>query len=502
VPTDSLLIEPYFRLLPGCEGILRAIAAEPDDDTHRLVLADWLADNGEPERAELIRLQCRLAGIPEWLTWMLPGEPGRRALRLQIAHRKRWAKGVLWAEFARGMVEGLWLSGESDDWLELLRRARKKHAIRRLRAELRREDWAVFAREALTSLPLGELELSVDGPLGAEEMTTLVHSPCFGLLRLLTVQSRSLTAPAVSLLAEASAPRLRRLSLGSGLGDEGITLFARARGFPQLRQLCLSYNQMGREGALALATHPVCEKVTHLDLAHNRLGDAGLAALASSPCLDQLRALNLRQNDIGSEGAARLARSRLLARLLHLNLYDNSVAQGVADLSRSQQSATLETLDLTGNRIQPEGLERLTGSPTWARMVTLGLGGNNLDDATLAALVSGLVRIESLGLYGNWIGPAGLSALIASNHLGGLKHLDLGGNPIGSEGAKAIAGCADLEELTHLGLCNCEIRVDGMLALARSPHLHKLTHLDLRYNRGYKAARPFLQARFFPASGA
>ncbi len=41
-------------------AFLAAIAAEPDDDLPRQVFADWLEENGQPERAELIRLSCRL----------------------------------------------------------------------------------------------------------------------------------------------------------------------------------------------------------------------------------------------------------------------------------------------------------------------------------------------------------------------------------------------------------------------------------------------------------
>ena len=40
---------------------LRAIAAHPDDDTPRLVFADWLDEHDHPERAEFIRLQIELA---------------------------------------------------------------------------------------------------------------------------------------------------------------------------------------------------------------------------------------------------------------------------------------------------------------------------------------------------------------------------------------------------------------------------------------------------------
>jgi uncharacterized protein (TIGR02996 family) len=42
-------------------AFIRAICEQPDDDTVRLVFADWLDENGEGERAEFIRVQCELA---------------------------------------------------------------------------------------------------------------------------------------------------------------------------------------------------------------------------------------------------------------------------------------------------------------------------------------------------------------------------------------------------------------------------------------------------------
>jgi uncharacterized protein (TIGR02996 family) len=42
-------------------GLLQAIRDSPDDDTPRLVYADWLDEQGEAVRAEWIRLHCRLA---------------------------------------------------------------------------------------------------------------------------------------------------------------------------------------------------------------------------------------------------------------------------------------------------------------------------------------------------------------------------------------------------------------------------------------------------------
>src|SRR5262245_42897574 len=45
-------------------SLLADCKANPDEDAPRLVLADWLDDNGEPERAELVRIQVQWSGLP------------------------------------------------------------------------------------------------------------------------------------------------------------------------------------------------------------------------------------------------------------------------------------------------------------------------------------------------------------------------------------------------------------------------------------------------------
>jgi uncharacterized protein (TIGR02996 family) len=42
-------------------NLLAAVLAEPDDDTPRLIFADWCEDNGEPGRAAFIRTQIAIA---------------------------------------------------------------------------------------------------------------------------------------------------------------------------------------------------------------------------------------------------------------------------------------------------------------------------------------------------------------------------------------------------------------------------------------------------------
>lgn len=43
------------------DALLATILTQPAEDTPRLVYADWLEENGQPERAEFIRLQVNLA---------------------------------------------------------------------------------------------------------------------------------------------------------------------------------------------------------------------------------------------------------------------------------------------------------------------------------------------------------------------------------------------------------------------------------------------------------
>jgi uncharacterized protein (TIGR02996 family) len=94
---------------PGYEPFLRAICADPEDDTVRLVYADWLDENGDPERAEFIRLQI---AVP-----LQPKEFDPRYARAEELRKKNWdiwfgglpkLEGIEWVWFVRrGFVFGV-----------------------------------------------------------------------------------------------------------------------------------------------------------------------------------------------------------------------------------------------------------------------------------------------------------------------------------------------------------------------------------------------------------
>src|SRR5262245_11304094 len=87
-------------------ALLAAVYADPHDDAPRLVYADWLDENGDPERAEFIRVQIALANARD-------DDPRRPALakrekQLLKAHGKVWrGSGDPWlrgAGFERGFL--------------------------------------------------------------------------------------------------------------------------------------------------------------------------------------------------------------------------------------------------------------------------------------------------------------------------------------------------------------------------------------------------------------
>src|SRR5437879_10706296 len=68
-------------------SLLLAILNSPDDQTLRLVYADWLEEHGDP-RAELIRLECQLTAMTE-------DDPARQHLQARESglvkqYGKRW----------------------------------------------------------------------------------------------------------------------------------------------------------------------------------------------------------------------------------------------------------------------------------------------------------------------------------------------------------------------------------------------------------------------------
>src|SRR5262245_66411365 len=123
-----------MALDPTLLGLLHGCKEQPDDDLTRLVLADWLDDQGEAARADLVRAQCRLAVLGTGSAEA--AELGVKVQRLLRTQDRHWL-GALWEapwhwEFKRGLLgarlswpqlsawEACLLAGDDLPWVEHL----------------------------------------------------------------------------------------------------------------------------------------------------------------------------------------------------------------------------------------------------------------------------------------------------------------------------------------------------------------------------------------------
>jgi uncharacterized protein (TIGR02996 family) len=325
-------------------GAVLALLADckenPSEDGFRLILADWLDENGDgldQARAELIRCQISYGCLP--IDDPSRDGHGRRARWLQQRHGKAWLGPLApWGEngcVQRGLV-ALMLTvvslrskalaelagGEAWAWVEELQVTHADdHDFRHLTSSpllralsaigFQRSQIGPAGAQALAQMPwlgrIARLDLSLN-PVGDAGLLRLLRSPHLTRLRELALDNASLLTEAGGVLAQAGcAARLDRLSLsGNHLGDPGVVGLTRHAPLAGLRFLNLRGNGLRDLGAEALARAESLPALRVLDLRDNGIGPRGAAALAESPRLAGLERLVLYGNPVGADGAARL----------------------------------------------------------------------------------------------------------------------------------------------------------------------------------------------------
>ncbi len=434
------------------QAFLQDIRANPEDDTPRLIFADWLTENGQPQRAEFIRVQVELARLAD-------DDPRREALadrqdELLAAHGDEWRpvreSGALGATFHRGFVEEVHLD-TADECEAILRAA----PIRRLRL-----------REA-------------DG----NDLARLVRMPEFTQLRELTVfppyreRLQTLAFARSTQIAGLTVLSLHRIDRGPEVAETlGFSRHVRL-----LRRLELPSSCLWEDGMRVLAGSPLLAQLTELGLSGARMGLAGLRALLGSSGVAGLTGLNLGYEELGPEGAAALARARHLRLLRNLDLGGNGLGDaGLREIARSGHWEDLRELDLCSNEITDAGVEDLARSSLWPRLTTLRLIDDGITNAGAAALPDSAV-LADLTLWSQNIGPRGVRVL-AGRSFPRLTRLCMWWTPLGDEGLRHILASAWISHLTELGLEQTEVTAEGARALAACPSLGRLTVLELSEN--------------------
>lgn len=352
--------------------LLAAIAAAPDDDAPRLVLADLLSSRGDP-RGELIVLQCRLVGMD-------PDDPAAppvrdRVRKLLEAGWKAYA-GEL-APYASPYAFGRGFVGT----VTMTIAAFAKHGPR------------LFA-----TYPLHTLVVSNDKWI-ASALDKLVRVPVE--LRGLELHARADTvSPLAPLGKGAHFGRLERLALG-GCGHtpaDWKQLFERIAA-PRLATLELSSIRSSASIVAAIASNPALSSLRELELSvrdsldhrgAKRTRDAH-AALASTVALERLAIAH--DDNVDDVALAAYFARDAAATLRSLKIEGCATTHALwRTIARSPKVTALEAVELRDHRELPlDGIAAVLASATALRHLAItSYGGSEESTRALERLLLAL----------------------------------------------------------------------------------------------------------------
>jgi uncharacterized protein (TIGR02996 family) len=396
------------------QALLAAVLARPDDDTPRLVYADFLDDHGDSDRAAFIRLQVEAARGP------LPPRKRTAMARLEEANRAAWlapfdaaCAGVpITAEFRRGFVERI--VGEAD-------------------------------------LPGRFPEVAAVCPVRHVEFNTQ--------------NDRADPTPAARMAACPQLARVRRLELRRFPEAVGAALLAS----PHLTGLDTLYLQWGwLAGAVELASRsPVARGLKHLWVwgatEETLTPGRGLGTLLTAdwPALTQLRLHNLGLDADAVLATVRAAVERRWQSVLVFQPWttietaiaavETAIAGGVPSVGVGTTSELEERVEPVpdGERVLrfheffPDGdaiIRWLIDNVPPGRFTRLGIVGCQTTVAGIRQLARwpGLAHLTSLDLRACGIQATSAQALAASPYLDALTELRLAVNGVGKTGKDAL----------------------------------------------------------------
>jgi uncharacterized protein (TIGR02996 family) len=354
-------------------SLLQGILDAPEDDAPRLVFADWLDDEGEPDRAEFIRTQIRLASTagddPNY------EEFRKRAGQLLSCHFTEWVKEVPgWArhdvKFARGFIRDVVCTATS-----FARRGARLFENAPVRG-IRLTKYAGLVAQ-VASAPHARLVTAVtltadryENRLRREDVTAIVESAWPAILESLDLSGNWLGRAEMEILTRTHFPRLDTLILNLNyLRQEGLRVLLDWPSLRHVRRLGLADNVFRTVGMgpidEMIRLSPNLGALLDLDVSES-IDPSSLPALTDAPTLKGLHTLTLAWNQLDDSSCALLARSPYLTRL--------------------------QALDLTGNHITAAGVEALINSPRLHSPCRLCLGKNRIEASSTESLRRRLVE--------------------------------------------------------------------------------------------------------------
>jgi uncharacterized protein (TIGR02996 family) len=480
------------------QGFLDFIVAHPDDDTARLVFADWLEEHGDGARAEFIRVQVERARLPAW---------DARQVRLRLREQqlvkqygKKWKgelpaiKGVTWEEFRRGFVATATLS----DFAALRESASACWAAAPIEAVSVRWPRQREAPERFAPLA-GLRELSITAQLvDRGDVGRLADAPLLSTLRALNLRNCSLGGEGFRRLVD--SPHLGNLAAlrvpGNAIGNRAISALFDAASLTSLAELDLSetgsYGRMRGYGRYredpvleatdlaALATWPGMARLRSLKLSGNAARRNGLRALLRSANVTGLKELALRANGLDGQAMQEFGAARPELRLDALDLGENLLGDvGAADLALAPCLSELKVLELDRCEMRLSGARWLFNAPFLDSLRRLNVDHNSFGPEGLYRLLEKKPPfLHTLQMVDNDLGDEGAAHLADSPGSATLLEVHLVNNGLGDQAAQALARSKHLRNLLILRLNSNQISKSAAAALLRSPLGKRLAVLE------------------------
>jgi uncharacterized protein (TIGR02996 family) len=236
-------------------ALLAAIVAQPDDDTLRLVYADWLQEHGDEEQAACIRDAVRVG--------MMPKCTEKAEATRQLDERIEMRAGGWLQDIGVLRLEGLYCG--SGMW--------PPQQVTYLSMETFLED----APALFTGCPIRSLNLDCqrNNTVDTEQLEAVAALSGLSNLQKLTLAHFEMCGLGWRyLICSPHLGNLRTLGVqGCGLTDEHAHALADCPNLADLTTLDLSENEMGFAGMLAIVRSPYLGKVERLSLMNDRTID-------------------------------------------------------------------------------------------------------------------------------------------------------------------------------------------------------------------------------------
>jgi uncharacterized protein (TIGR02996 family) len=380
---------------PELMALLAAVKAEPEEDTPKLALADWLQEqDNEAERArgEYVREVVRYHG-------MKVDDLARYDVSTRLTVLSQHYQ---WAWFGPLLTAGFQFLRSSEHWaLRFPAIDGTKLVTKKTMALAGTEAYAWVAGLSFYRLSSTQLTKFANSPLldsliglwlqncnvSVRAVDDVVKSPRASWIRQLVLES--VTVPAISLASSPHMARLRELRLQqTRLADHGFKAICDSPHLNELRSLSVSNNHLTIHSARAFEEGTGLPALTELDLGGtNRIGPDGTLIMVANPKTGRLRKLNLWSNNIADYGVEAICKQKHMCNLTHLDVSSNLLTNRAAvAIAAAEHLKTLEELSMKTNGISGEGAIALAESPNLGNLRHLDLSANRIGAKAAEAL--------------------------------------------------------------------------------------------------------------------